>query len=329
MSYLVDLQKALRIEAEAILSASKTLNKIHVDKTTKIFEMLIKNNGTLVISGVGKSALVGKKISATFASLGLRSIFLHPTEALHGDLGLLSKKDCIVLISKSGSTEELLKVVNYLPMDKDNVIGLFGNLEAPLNRYCGVVFDCSVKQEVCVNNLAPTTSTTVALAMGDALAVLYQKVTNLTEAEFAINHPAGYLGKSLLLTVGKLMVPLKNCATVSSKDSFQDAIVAMTQKPVGVCAVIDKKKLVGIIVEGDIRRTLAQKKFNPKEKIANIMNKNPVSVAPDKLVSHAVALMQNQGRRISILPVCVKDEFLGIIRMHDLLQEGFKFGQNN
>jgi arabinose-5-phosphate isomerase len=324
MNYLPELQKALKVEAEAILRISKLLTKAQVDLVAKQFENLRTNNGSLVISGVGKSALVGKKISATFASLGLRSIFLHPTEALHGDLGLISKNDSIILISKSGSTEELLKLVNYLPMPKTNIIGFFGNMEAPLCRYCGVVLDCSVEQEVCINNLAPTTSTTVALAMGDALAVLFQKVTKLTEKQFAINHPAGYLGKSLLLTVEKLMIPLKNCAVVSSNDSFQDAIMEMTKKPVGVCAVVDKKKLVGIIVEGDIRRALAGKKFNPKEKIMNLMNKSPISIEPGQLVSQAAALMQNQGKQISILPVCKGKEFVGVIRMHDLLQEGFK-----
>ncbi len=328
MDHLKELQSALKIEAEAILKASKLLTKDQVQKIGNLFLKLKKNNGTLIITGVGKSAIVGRKISATFASLGLRSIFLHPTEALHGDLGLTSKNDSIILISKSGSTEELLKLANFLPMAKENVIGFFGNKEAALNRYCGVVIDCSVDQEVCVNNLAPTTSTTVTMAMGDALAVLFQKVTKMTKGDFALNHPAGYLGKSLLLTVKQLMIEAKDCPIVSPNDTFEHVLMKMTEKPTGVCAVVEKKKLVGIIVEGDIRRTLVQKKFNSKEKAANIMNKKPVCINADQLVSQAAALMHNQGKPISILPVAnSKQEFLGVIRMHDLLKEGFKVSQ--
>ncbi|MFZ4712641.1 MAG: KpsF/GutQ family sugar-phosphate isomerase [Bacteriovoracaceae bacterium] len=320
-------KKAITDEAEELIKMSTRLKPEEINKISVIFKNLKKNNSTLVISGIGKSALIGKKISATFASLGLRSIFLHPTEALHGDLGLTSSRDAAILISKSGATQELLELVNYLPMPKKNIIGLLGNISSPLAENCGAILDCGIEREVCMTNLAPTTSTTATLSMGDALAVLFQKVTNFTPREFAINHPSGYLGKSLLLKVSKIMVLEKFCPTISPDSTFQDAIIKMTEKPIGVCIVLDKTKLKGIIVEGDIRRALANKKFNPNQKVKEIMNTKPITIDQEILVNHALAMMEKNGKQISQLIVCENQKFIGVLRIQDIIKEGFKISK--
>jgi arabinose-5-phosphate isomerase len=317
-------KQAIVDEANELMKMSERIQVGEINKITTIFKQLQKHNSSLIVSGIGKSAIIGKKISATFTSLGLRSVFLHPTEALHGDLGLTSKLDAAILISKSGSTSELLELTNYLPIPKKNIIGLLGNTNSALAEKCGAVLDCEVSKEVCMTNLAPTTSTTATLSMGDALAVLFQKVTKFNKHKFAINHPSGYLGKSLLLKASNVMIPKMMCPIVSPSTTFHNAIIKMTEKPVGVCIVLNKNILVGIIVEGDIRRALANKKFNPNQKVTEIMNTKPISIPPEFLVNEAAVLMQNNGKQISQLIVCRGNTFIGILRMQDILKEGFK-----
>ena len=262
----------LDIEAEAIMAAKKKITEDKVNELEKLFEKLISGNGSLVFIGIGKSGQIGAKLSSTFSSLGLSSYSLHPVEALHGDLGRVSKEDVFVFLSKSGTTEEILKLVPYLPLDK-NTIGLLGNINSKLGKLSSLLFDCSVDKEACINNQAPTTSSTLALAIGDAMAVVYEKCSGLSREGFAVNHPGGLLGKSLLMKVRNLMWPISKCPVLTSENTLEDAILKMTENNLGGCAVINESSFVGIIVEGDIRERL--QKYNLETKLETLVNQTP------------------------------------------------------
>jgi arabinose-5-phosphate isomerase len=323
MDQLALVKNVLELEAKALLRARERLTAETVEQIVSLFQWLTQTGGNLVVSGVGKSGHVGTKIAATFSSLGLPSFFLHPTEALHGDLGRVTKSDVMLMISKSGTTEELMNMLPYLQLPRERLIALVGNPHSPIAARCGVVLDVSVEKEACLNDLAPTTSTTLAMAMGDALAVLLESVRGVSREQFAINHPAGLLGKSLSLTVQKLMVPQEECAAVMASTLMQEALIVMTQKPVGLLAVLDGKKLLGIIVEGDIRRALTQDAQALSKPVSNFMNAKPSNVAPGVLAFEALKIMESRERPISALPVVEDGEFRGVLRLHDLFRAGF------
>ncbi|MBF0300507.1 MAG: KpsF/GutQ family sugar-phosphate isomerase [Oligoflexia bacterium] len=329
--YLQTVHQALLSEANAILDAIPKINPNNLSKIINIFELLLNTGGNLIFSGVGKSGLIGHKLASTFSSLGLPSFFLHPTEALHGDLGRVSKNDALVIISKSGSSEEIIKLLPFIPIAKNMTIALLGNINSTISQYSDIVFDCSVKREACINNQAPTTSSTLSLAIGDSLAVLFESMVGLSKEKFAVNHPGGLLGKGLRLLVNDLMINKQNAPILTENTTLRDAIIKMTEIPLGICAIVDPitSKLSGIIVEGDIRRLLGGPSLDNNAQILNtsissIMNKKPVSIAPNELAYLALELMENRERQISVLPVVGSDnEFLGVIRLHDLLKEGF------
>ena len=325
MDYLKVAQNVLNLEANAILAASERIDKKAIRDVMIIFEDLENKGGQLIFSGVGKSGFIARKIASTFASLGLRSFFLHPVEALHGDLGRAKKEDTIVLISKSGTTEEIMKLVPFLPIPRERRIGLLGDLDSPIGQECHVKLDCSVQKEACLNNQAPTTSSTLALAMGDALAVLYEKLIGLSKEGFAFNHPGGILGKSLRMKVEDLMVNFNDCPRCEGETSFQDVILSMTENPVGACAILGPNNaLRGIVVDGDIRRAFANGKDVMKASVRDFMTPSPVSVQGGELANKALDLMENRKSQITILPVLnEKDEFMGFLRLHDLLNAGF------
>lgn len=316
------------MEAQMLKASSERITEEQVQNLVKIYERLNKWGGTLVICGVGKSGLVGQKIAATFCSLGLPSTFLHPVEALHGDLGRVRKGDAIVFISKSGTTEEISKLIPFLPIEKDMRIGLLGKTASSIGTECSVVLNCEVEKEACLNNQAPTTSSTLALAMGDAMAVLYEAYTNLTKEQFATFHPSGLLGKSMLLKVKDLMIDRNQCASVFKDSTLKDVILQMTKHPVGGCAVIDvNHQLIGIVVEGDIRRSLAKDDNAIHFNMEKVMNPSPILTGPNVLAVDALKLMDNKKRQISVLPVVENNEFLGFLRLHDLIKEGFSSDQ--
>jgi arabinose-5-phosphate isomerase len=323
--YLDVAKEVLKLEALALTNAQSKLNEEDFRKIVDIYEYLGQIGGKLFFCGVGKSGYIAQKLASTFSSLGLPSFFLHPVEALHGDLGRTSESDAIVLISKSGTTEEILKLIPFLSAKKNMRIGLLGNTDSKIADECGIVLDCSVEKEACINNQAPTTSSTLAMAIGDALAVIYEHSINLSKENFAINHPGGLLGKSLSYKVKNLMWVKGDCAVVQNKDKLQDVILKMTNKNIGGAAVIDNNgKFQGIVVEGDIRRTFSEEGNQGLETLVeNIMNKTPVSISPNDLASHALSLMENRKNQIDILPVLENGKFLGFIRLHDLLKEGF------
>ncbi len=318
------LRDVLNLEAQALREAAEKIQPELAERLTKLFKKLIAENAGLCFCGVGKSGHIAKKLAATFSSLGLRSYFLHPTEALHGDLGRLKSGDAIVLISKSGTTEEIIKLLPFLPNSQDQIIGLIGNPQSPLAKKSGIFLDCSVDKEACVNNQAPTTSSTVALGMGDAMAVLFETVSGIDCEGFALNHPGGFLGKSLRLKVCDLMWGRDQSPVLTFEQTLKEAMLEMTKFPVGGCALLnEQKQFMGILVEGDIRRYFAAGKTNFEEPIRNLVNTNPAVITSQDKAYLALELMEKRESPISILPVVDNGDFRGFIRLHDLLKEGF------
>ena len=310
-------------EAKALERASQNFHEETANQLVSLFELLATTGGSLVVCGVGKSGHIGTKIAATFSSLGLASFFLHPTEAMHGDLGRVSKADAILLISKSGTTEEILNLLPYLPIPKERIVALVGKVNSPIAEKSGIVLDASVEKEACINDLAPTTSTTVALALGDAMAVLYENVLGVSKEKFAVNHPAGLLGKTLSLKVDRLMISANDCPQVDEQATLQDAIMAMTQKPVGMCAVVSGGVMKGIIVEGDIRRAFAKRVDAIQRPISEFMNSNPTTLVPSILAFEALKIMEDTDRPLNVLPIVENGKFQGVLRLHDLFKAGF------
>ncbi len=315
--------QVLQVEAQALEAAANRFTDEKARALVDLYQLLAASGGSLIISGVGKSGHIATKIAATFSSLGLPSFFLHPTEAMHGDLGRVSKADAIVLISKSGTTEELLSMLPYVQIPKERIVAIVGKVDSQIAHKSGIVLDASVEKEACVNDLAPTTSTTVALALGDAMAVLYENVMGVSKEKFAINHPAGLLGKSLSLTVDRLMIKAVDCPHISEISTLQDAILAMTQKPVGMCAIVSGSKMLGIIVEGDIRRAFAKSADAIKTPVTELMTKNPTSLTPSTLALEALKMMEAGQRQLNVATVVENGEFRGVLRLHDLFKAGF------
>ena len=315
--------QVLLTEAKAIEQAADRFTDETAAQLVNIYEYLAQAGGSLVICGVGKSGHIAQKIAATFSSLGLPSFFLHPTEAMHGDMGRVSKADAILFISKSGTTEEIITLMPYLQIPKERLIALVGKINSPIAEKCGIIVDASVEKEACVNDLAPTTSTTVALALGDAMAVLYENVMGVSKEKFAVNHPAGLLGKSLLLTVDRLMIKAADCPQISETATLQDAILAMTQKPVGMCAIISGDKLLGILVEGDIRRAFAKSADAIKTPVKDLMTAKPTQFTPNILAFEALKVMEGGAKQINVVPVVDNGHFVGALRLHDLFKAGF------
>lgn len=326
MSNTKTMADVLRLEAKALEGAAALLEKsgsAQVEKLAVLFQELLSTESALIFCGVGKSGIIAQKCAATFTSLGLPSFYLHPTEALHGDLGRVRKADAIVLISKSGTTEELLKLLPFLSTKKENLIGLIGAATSPIGEQCGIFLDCSVQKEACINNQAPTTSSTLALAMGDAMAVLLESLTGLSKEGFAVNHPGGILGKSLRMKVKDLMIKASSCPVLTPDQTLQEVILLMTKYPVSGCAIVEDSKFLGIVVEGDIRRTFTRENLGLKTLVCDIMNNNPVTIGPDNLAFEALELMESKTRSLQVLPVIKDGKFLGFIRLHELLKEGF------
>jgi arabinose-5-phosphate isomerase len=315
--------QVLITEAQALERTANRFTDVEAKKLVGLYELLANTGGSLIISGVGKSGHIATKIAATFSSLGLPSFFLHPTEAMHGDLGRVTKSDAIVLISKSGTTEELLNMLPYVQIPQERIIAVVGKVDSPIAHKSGIILDASVEKEACINDLAPTTSTTVALALGDAMAVLYENVMGVSKEKFAINHPAGLLGKSLSLTVDRLMIKASDCPIVSEEATLQDAILAMTQKPVGMCAVITGSKMIGILVEGDIRRAFAKSADAIKTPVKSLMTSTPTVLSSSVLAFEALKVMENPSRLLNVAPVVDHGEFVGVLRLHDLFKAGF------
>lgn len=322
-AYVLQFVKLLKLEADAI---TKAANRLQPDQVEGAVELLANCQGKVVLAGVGKSGIVARKIAATLTSTGTLAVYLHPTDALHGDLGIVTAEDVAMILSNSGETDELVAMLPYLKSRQVPIIALVGNLHSTLARNANVVLDAGVDKEACPFNLAPTTSTTVALSIGDALAMTLMEVKGLTPEGFAINHPAGRLGKRLTLRVRDLMHSGVETPTISPQASWIEVLNTISKGGLGAVNVVDDSGyLVGIITDGDLRRLLQRVKQTDLEMLtANLMmTQNPVVVSPDLLAYHALQLMENRPSQISLLPVVEQEQHcVGMIRLHDILRSG-------
>ncbi len=325
------LTKSLLDASEAIKNVSSRLSNNDVENSLSLLEKCSNSGGKLVISGVGKSGIVARKIAATFSSFGLTSIYLNPLDALHGDLGVLSSKDLCILISNSGETEELISLIPHIKRREIPIISMVGRRNSYISKNSEVNLESFVSRETCPLNLAPTTSTSVAMAIGDALAITWIERKGVSNYNFAINHPAGSLGKRLTITSQDLMIAKENLNPLIKSSSLQEIINSITKDGIGCGWVKDKNtdNLIGIITDGDLRRGLENKNFKDWSNIraSDLMSKNPVVVDENCLAIDALKIMEDYKNEITVLPVVKRQEthnfFLGFLRIHDLIQAGF------
>lgn len=309
-------QKTIRLEAEAIAALEEGIN----DEFVKAVEAIGNTKGRLVISGIGKSAIIAHKIVATLNSTGTPAIFLHAADAIHGDLGMIQNDDVVMIISKSGESPEIKVLIPFIKNFGNTIIGMSGKKDSYLSQHSDIVLDTIVSQEACPNNLAPTSSTTAQLVMGDAIAVALMGVKGFGSKDFAKFHPGGALGKRLYLRVEELY--LKNeKPSVAAGAGLKQIIISISQGRLGATAVVnDAGNLLGVITDGDIRRMLESSE-DVKEVVAEeIMTKTPKSVEPGALAVTALDIMRKYD--ITQLMVAENNRYLGIIHLHDLVKEG-------
>ena len=310
-------KKTIRAEAAALTEMAARVN----GKFAEAVGVLLAAKGKVIVTGVGKSGLIGQKIAATLTSTGTPALFLHPTDALHGDLGIVSKGDVAVIISKSGGTDELCELLTVLKRTGVRIIALLGTPDSPLAAQSDVVLDVSVSGEACPHDLVPTSSTTTALAMGDALAIALLDQRDFTPEDFACFHPGGGLGKKLLLRVADLMLSGKDVPVVSDTATMKEAVIEMTAKR-GVTAVADAEgKLAGVVTDGDLKRLLARTENIFGLPVSEVMNKGPKTIGQDQLAVKAATLMQ-EHRVTSLLVTDRERRPVGIIHLHDIMQAG-------
>lgn len=323
------LTRCLQEEASAISAAADRLSSDQVESALVLLERCADRKAKLVISGVGKSGIVARKIAATFSSIGLMALFLNPTDALHGDLGVVAPEDVCLLLSNSGETSELLEVLPHLKRRGTARIAIVGRADSSLARGSDVVLEAGVDREACPLNLAPTASTAVAMAIGDALAAVWMERRGISQSDFALNHPAGSLGKQLSLTAADLMVPASKLQVLKPNTPLSDVIGALTRDAIG-CGWVERTDqggaLVGIITDGDLRRALQNHSTDCWSSLtaADLMTEDPITVEGEVLVVHALERMERNRRKpISVLPVVNSaQQMLGLLRLHDLVQAG-------
>jgi len=311
-------RRVVEIESKAI---QNLVNKID-ESFAQAVEMILNCKGRVVVTGMGKSGIVGKKIVATMNSTGTPAIYLHPSDAVHGDLGMVRSEDIVICISKSGNTEE---IVNLIPLFKRidvPIIAIVGNEESKIAQHAQIILDISVEQEACTLDLAPTASTTATLVMGDALAVTLLEKRNFTQEDFAKFHPGGHIGKRLLLKVREMMIKGNATPVVDEAVSLKDAIIEITTKRLGAtCIVNNVGELSGIITDGDLRRLLGRTLNLDSLTAADVMTKNPKTIGPDALAATAMQQME----MYSITQLVVVDgenKPVGMIHLHDLVKAG-------
>ena len=312
--------KLLKLEAEAIERAAGNLDENSIEQA---IELLTCCDSKVIVTGVGKSGVIAQKIAQTIVSTGTVAVFVHPSDAIHGSLGMVTQGDVVIALSNSGETEEILLLLPTLKNRGIRIISIVGNMNSTLARQSDIALDASVDREVCPLNLAPTTSTTVALAIGDAVAMTLMETKNLTAEDFAANHPAGRLGKRLTLKVKNLMHESPN---ISPEANWLEVVKAISKYSLGAVNVVDEnQKLIGIVTDGDLRRTIEK---TPPEKFSELtaeqmMTASPITATPEMLAYDALQLMENRPSQISVLPVTDENEIcLGLLRLHDIVKSG-------
>ncbi len=308
-------KKTIEIELAAISKLNNSINDQFVD----VVNLILNNKGRLIVAGIGKSANIANKLVATFNSTGQPSVFLHAADAIHGDLGNIQTDDIVICISKSGNTFEVKSLIPYIKKMGNKIIALTGNLASFLALNADFVLDVSVEKEACPNNLAPTSSTTAQLVMGDALAVSLLYCKNFSNQDFARYHPGGTLGKRLYLTLNDI-ISSQHKPKVNEDDSVNNVIIEISKNRLGATAVFKDKKMTGIITDGDLRRMLEKNINLSKLKAYDIMSKNPITVSSDLLAYDSLLIMEDKN--INQLIVLNNSSYVGIVHIHDILKHG-------
>ena len=313
--------ETLRIETDAL---QKLLFRID-DEFEAAARAILACRGRVIVSGIGKSGHVGQKIAASLASTGTPSFFMHPAEAFHGDLGMVTQNDIVLAISNSGETNEMINILPVIRRIGAKIIALCGRRDSTLGKNADFFIDAGVEKEACPLGLAPTASTTAALAMGDALAMALLAARNFTEQDFAVFHPGGSLGRKLLLTVENVMHSGEDNPIIEANRTAKEALFVMTSTGVGATSVVDADgKFIGLVTDGDVRRCLAKGPEFLNEPVEHFMTKKPETITKDKLAASALSLMEkHQPRPITVLPVVDENGMpLGIVHLTDLLRQG-------
>ncbi len=313
-------RKVFAIEAESILKLQDRLDENFIQAVN----MLLACSGKVIVIGIGKSGIIGRKIASTLACSGTPAFFLHPAEGIHGDIGMMAQDDVVIAISNSGETEEVLKVLPVVKRMGLPLIVLTGNAESVLARNGDVVLDIGVKEEACVLNLVPTASTAATMAMGDALAITVLERRGFKEEDFAMLHPGGALGKKLLLRVEDLMHVKDAVPMVSQDDSMSIALIEMTSKRLGITGVCDSdENFVGVITDGDLRRTLEKRSDVLAKKARDVMTVSPKTITKTALAATALRLMERHSiTSLFVLSESVPKKVEGLIHLHDILKAG-------
>ena len=313
-NYIASARRTFKIESDAIKSLSKQLDT----NFTSLCDQVRFNDGKFIIMGVGKSGHIGQKISATLSSTGTGSIFIHPTEAAHGDMGLIDKNDIVLLISNSGETDEIINIIPSLKRLSFKIASLTSNKKSTIARSSDIPIVINSEKEACPLNLAPTSSTTSALAFGDALAIALLESKGFTKTDFASSHPAGKLGKKLITQVQHIMHKGKDIPSVGQNTLLSKALIEITEKNLGITLIKNKSKVIGIFTDGDLRRCLNEKIDINKTKIRDVMTKKFKKIDFNTLAIDAAELMEKN--KIFTLVVMKGDKNVGVISMHDLIQ---------
>jgi arabinose-5-phosphate isomerase len=308
-------KKVFEQESEAV----KDLSNLIDSNFEQAVEVLYQSRGRIIVTGIGKSANIAQKIVSTFNSTGSPAVFMHAADAIHGDLGIIQKDDVVLTISKSGNTPEVKALIPLIRFRGNSLIALTGNMDSYLAKQADWVLNVSVKREACPNNLAPTSSTTAQLAMGDALAVCLLEMRGFSPEDFAQVHPGGALGKMLYLSAGDIYSQNEK-PTVDPHATIEEVIVEITSKRLGATAVLEKGKIIGIITDGDLRRMLQKDNNYTQLTAKNIMSRNPKTIQQTTLLVDALNTMRSNN--ITQVLVAEDGKYLGIIHLHDILKEG-------
>jgi len=309
----------LRLEAAAIENVAARIGREAVEKAVAL---LLNCLGKVVVTGVGKSGVIAQKIAQTMTSTGTPAVFVHPSDAMHGGLGILANGDVVLALSNSGETEELLAMLPAIARRDVAMISIVGNSESTLAKSSDVVLEVSIDKEACPLDLAPTSSTTAALALGDAIAMTLMQAKGLTEADFAVNHPAGRLGRRLTVRVADVM---KENPAVAPNAGWMEVVRGISTYALGAVNVVDDGgKLLGIVTDGDLRRTIERTAPNELASLtaASMMTADPITTSSDTLAFEALHIMEDRTSQISVLPVVDGEKCIGLVRLHDLVRSG-------
>lgn len=317
---LKEMTRVIDVEIEALQSVRDNMGS----RFEAAVRLIAATKGQVVLTGIGKSGIIANKIAATFRSTGTQAIFLQASEALHGDIGAVGRQDVIVAIGKSGESSELNDLLRFVKKSGARVISITSNPTSAMAKLSDIVLDLKVPREACPLNLAPTASTTAALAVGDAIAVTLMKIKNIGTADFARHHPGGQLGRRLLLTVGDVMRKDDENPIISAHRSVEEMIVQVTAFLVGAISVVSRRgELLGLVTDYDIRKALASRKGIASMKITDIMNSSPTKVFSDEMAVDALELMRSRKKPITVLPVLNrKNRVVGMVHIHNLIAAG-------